>query len=155
MRAPTLFVAADHDVVRGEHVVEMVRLTSRSRLLVLPAAHGDYLGGAFASNQDERAMRATVPWLLRFLDDVDSLGGAGFVVAGGDPGALVERLIAAGYHFAGQEEPSEQPDHHMPYEKPATATSAQSRCVSPGGCSRDTGLSPSGPRARRHDGFLI
>lgn len=69
MAAPTLVVAGDRDVVRPEHTAAMARLIPGARLLILPASHGDYLGELLASNGDLTSMHATLPWLLRFLDD--------------------------------------------------------------------------------------
>ena len=72
MNVPTLYVCADRDVVRVEHVVEMAQLTPGARLLVLPATHGDFLGEALAAAGDPTAMQATIPWLLAFLDGTES-----------------------------------------------------------------------------------
>lgn len=68
MATPTLFVVADRDVVRVEHVAEMARLAPHARLLVVPGTHGDYLGEVLAAAGDLSLMHGTVPWLLRFLD---------------------------------------------------------------------------------------
>lgn len=44
VRAPTLVVLGDRDIVRPEHALELTRLIPNARLLVLPCGHGDYLG---------------------------------------------------------------------------------------------------------------
>ena len=46
VRAPTLIVLGDQDIVTLEHAVELTRLISGARLLILPGGHGDYLGEA-------------------------------------------------------------------------------------------------------------
>jgi pimeloyl-ACP methyl ester carboxylesterase len=66
---PTLVVAGDQDVMRPEHSLAMARLIPGARLLILPAGHGDYLGELLASDGDLTAMHATLPWILRFLDE--------------------------------------------------------------------------------------
>jgi pimeloyl-ACP methyl ester carboxylesterase len=66
---PTLVVGGDRDVIRVEHLVELTRLLPDARLLILPATHGDYLGEAFASGGDLALLSATLPLLLRFLDE--------------------------------------------------------------------------------------
>lgn len=67
--APTLVLSADRDVVRPEHAVRMSRAIPGARLMVVPGNHGDYLGELGASDGDLRTMHATVPYLLRFLDE--------------------------------------------------------------------------------------
>ena len=66
--APTLVVSADRDVVTAGYAARMASLIPGARLLIVPGGHGDYLGEQAASGGDLRTMRATVPFLLRFLD---------------------------------------------------------------------------------------
>ncbi|MEO7458317.1 MAG: alpha/beta hydrolase [Gemmatimonadaceae bacterium] len=42
--APSLVVAGDRDVLTPEHAVEMSHLLPHARLVILPSAHGTYLG---------------------------------------------------------------------------------------------------------------
>lgn len=42
--APALIIIGDHDVVRPEHAVEMYRTMQHATLVVLPGAHGEYMG---------------------------------------------------------------------------------------------------------------
>jgi pimeloyl-ACP methyl ester carboxylesterase len=63
--APTLVVGGDRDVI----LVELARMLPDARLLILPSGHGDYLGEAFASGGELAQLRATLPLLLRFLDE--------------------------------------------------------------------------------------
>ena len=44
IKAETLLVASDQDVVKPEHTVEMYRLIPNCKLLVIPGGHGEYLG---------------------------------------------------------------------------------------------------------------
>ena len=67
--ASTLVVSADRDVVTPAYAARMAAAIPGARLLVVPGGHGDYLGEAGASGGDLRSMRATVPFLLRFLDE--------------------------------------------------------------------------------------
>jgi pimeloyl-ACP methyl ester carboxylesterase len=66
--APTLVVSADRDVVTAGYAARMAGLVPGARLLIVPGGHGDYLGEQAASGGDLRTMHATVPFLLRFLD---------------------------------------------------------------------------------------
>jgi pimeloyl-ACP methyl ester carboxylesterase len=67
--SPTLVVAGDQDIVKPEHAVRMARAIPGARLLVVPANHGNYLGEVAASGGDTSLLRATVPFLTRFLDE--------------------------------------------------------------------------------------
>jgi pimeloyl-ACP methyl ester carboxylesterase len=59
---PTFVVAGDRDVVTVESAVRLATTLPNTRLLVLPAQHGDYLG------QDAGLRDALVPLIERFLD---------------------------------------------------------------------------------------
>jgi pimeloyl-ACP methyl ester carboxylesterase len=65
--APALVVAADQDVVRREHVVELASLIPGARLLIVPGNHGDYLGELAAAG-DPGPLARTLPFLVGFLD---------------------------------------------------------------------------------------
>ena len=65
--APTLIINGDADVVRSEHVVEMHRLISGSRLAVIPGAHGEYLGDIMSANKDPRDMNFVIAITKEFL----------------------------------------------------------------------------------------
>ena len=68
LRAPTLIVLGDQDIVRPEHAVELTRLISGARLLILPGGHGDYLGEAVATQKPTRYPELTVRLIEAFLD---------------------------------------------------------------------------------------
>ncbi len=67
--ASTLVVSADRDVVSAGYAARMAGAIPGARLLIVPGGHGDYLGELAASGGDLRTMHATVPFLLRFLDE--------------------------------------------------------------------------------------
>jgi pimeloyl-ACP methyl ester carboxylesterase len=67
--SPTLVLLADRDVVTVEHGVRMARTIPGARLMVVPGTHGDYLGEIAASAGDTTLLRATAPFLTRFLDE--------------------------------------------------------------------------------------
>ncbi|MGM7778226.1 alpha/beta fold hydrolase [Arthrobacter sp. KNU-44] len=67
--ASTLVLLGDRDVIKPEHGVQVVRAIPGSRLMIVPGNHGDYLGEKAASDGDLRTMRATLPFLLRHLDE--------------------------------------------------------------------------------------
>ena len=68
MRAPTLILTGDRDIVRLEHAVELTHLIPNSRLLVLPGGHGDYMGEATVTQKNTRAPERTAEKIVEFLD---------------------------------------------------------------------------------------
>ena len=68
VRAPTLIVLGDQDIVRPEHAIELTRLIPSARLLVLPGGHGDYLGEAVMTQKDSRYPELTARLIEDFLD---------------------------------------------------------------------------------------
>ena len=72
VRAPTLIVAGDRDIVRLEHAVELTRLISGARLLILPGGHGDYLGEVVTTHENTRYPELTARLIEDFLDAPES-----------------------------------------------------------------------------------
>jgi pimeloyl-ACP methyl ester carboxylesterase len=66
--APTLIVLGDQDIVRAEHAVELTRLISGARLLILPGGHGDYLGEAVMTQTHTRYPELAARLIGEFLD---------------------------------------------------------------------------------------
>jgi pimeloyl-ACP methyl ester carboxylesterase len=68
IRASTLIVVGDQDIVKPEHAIELTRLISGARLLILPGGHGDYLGEAVVTQQETRYPELTARLVTEFLD---------------------------------------------------------------------------------------
>lgn len=68
VRAPTLIVLGDRDIVRLEHALELARLIPGARLLILPGGHGDYLGEVVMMQKDSRYPELTARLIEEFLD---------------------------------------------------------------------------------------
>jgi pimeloyl-ACP methyl ester carboxylesterase len=68
LRAPTLILLGDRDVVRLEHAVELTQLIPGARLMILPSGHGDYLGEALTLQRPTRAPELTAGFVEEFLD---------------------------------------------------------------------------------------
>jgi pimeloyl-ACP methyl ester carboxylesterase len=68
IQAPTLVVGGDLDVITRDHLARLSTLIPGGRLLIVPGYHGSYLGEVLAAGGDLRSMRATLPFLLEFLD---------------------------------------------------------------------------------------
>lgn len=65
--APTLIVLGDRDIVRLEHALELTRVISGARLLILPGGHGDYLGEAVMTQTDTHYPELTARLIEEFL----------------------------------------------------------------------------------------
>lgn len=44
IKAPTLIIIGDKDVIKPEHAIEMHRLITNSELAIIPGGHGEYIG---------------------------------------------------------------------------------------------------------------
>jgi pimeloyl-ACP methyl ester carboxylesterase len=67
VRAPTLIMMGDRDVVTLEHTSELMRLFPNARLLVLPGGHGEYLGEVTVPTVDSGYPELTAQLIARFL----------------------------------------------------------------------------------------
>jgi pimeloyl-ACP methyl ester carboxylesterase len=67
VRAPTLVVLGDRDIVRLEHAVELTRLIPDARLLIFPGGHGDYLGEAVMTRGESQTPDAAAVLIDAFL----------------------------------------------------------------------------------------
>jgi pimeloyl-ACP methyl ester carboxylesterase len=67
IRATTLVLLGDQDVVRPEHALELTRLIPHARLLILPGGHGDYIGEAVSTQRQTRYPELTAGLIEEFL----------------------------------------------------------------------------------------
>lgn len=67
VRAPTLIVIGDRDVVKPEHALELARLLPDARLLILPAGHGDYIGEGVMTQGETQQPELTAGLIEEFL----------------------------------------------------------------------------------------
>jgi pimeloyl-ACP methyl ester carboxylesterase len=68
IKAPTLLLAGDRDVMRPEHIVEMYRLLPHGQMAILPGGHGAYLGEVTAARKGSRLPLLAVTMIEEFLD---------------------------------------------------------------------------------------
>lgn len=68
IKAPTLLINGDRDVILADHAVAMSKLISNSRLMILPAQHGSYIGVAESPNPGKEMIEMTVSIIEEFLD---------------------------------------------------------------------------------------
>ena len=68
IRASTLIVIGDRDIVKPEHALELARSIPNARLMILVGGHGDYLGEAIMTQRASRAPELTAGFVEDFLD---------------------------------------------------------------------------------------
>ncbi|PRD57391.1 alpha/beta hydrolase [Sphingobacterium gobiense] len=68
IKAPTLVLIGDKDVITVEHAVEIHRLIANSELAVIPGGHGEYIGEVTTLKPDFKEAELVVPLLDKFLD---------------------------------------------------------------------------------------
>lgn len=68
IKAPTLLVVADHDVVTTEHTVKMSHLIPNAQLMILPGTHGSFIGEVCTAEERSKMPEATVVMIREFLD---------------------------------------------------------------------------------------
>lgn len=67
IRAQTLIIVGDHDIVKPEHAVELSRTIPSALLLIVPGGHGDYLGEAVMTQKETKYPEAVVGLIERIL----------------------------------------------------------------------------------------
>ncbi|WP_268224352.1 alpha/beta fold hydrolase [Sinomicrobium oceani] len=69
IKAPTLIIIADRDVITLEHAIEVHRQIANSELAIIPGGHGEYIGEITTLNQGfvENGLIA-IPMIEKFLD---------------------------------------------------------------------------------------
>ncbi|MGH9379360.1 MAG: alpha/beta fold hydrolase [Thermoanaerobaculia bacterium] len=67
IRAATLIVLGDRDVVKPEHALELTHLIPDARLLIVPGGHGDYLGEVVAAASEPHDPALTARLVEQFL----------------------------------------------------------------------------------------
>lgn len=67
IKVPVLVINGDRDVVTTEHALELSRILSESRLVILPGEHGEYMGEICNLNPDHKISLLTAELLDAFL----------------------------------------------------------------------------------------
>lgn len=68
IKAPALIICGDHDVMIPEHAVAMSHLIMNSRLMILPATHGSYIGVAESPGDVGKLPEMTIEVIKDFLE---------------------------------------------------------------------------------------
>jgi pimeloyl-ACP methyl ester carboxylesterase len=68
IKAPTLVIAGDNDVMKPEHTVKIWRLIPKARLAILPGVHGAYIGEVTTGMENSQLPVCTTAIINEFLD---------------------------------------------------------------------------------------
>jgi pimeloyl-ACP methyl ester carboxylesterase len=68
IKAPTLIIIGDRDVIKPEHAIEMHRQIANSSLAIIPGVHGEYIGEITTLNSNSKEADFVIPMIEGFLD---------------------------------------------------------------------------------------
>lgn len=68
IKARTLIIIGDKDIITPEHAIEMHRLIAGSELAIIPGVHGEYIGEITTLKSNSKEADFVVPMMERFLD---------------------------------------------------------------------------------------
>jgi pimeloyl-ACP methyl ester carboxylesterase len=68
IKAPTLIIIADKDIITPEHALEMHRQIANSELAIIPGGHGEYIGEVTTLKPGFKESDLVVPIMEKFLD---------------------------------------------------------------------------------------
>lgn len=68
IKAPTLIIIGDKDVITPEHALELHRQIQNSELAIIPGGHGEYIGEITTLTPDFKESDLVVPMIEKFLD---------------------------------------------------------------------------------------
>lgn len=68
IKAPTLIIIGDQDVIIPEHALELHKQIANSELAIIPGGHGAYIGEITTITPDFKESDLAVPMIEKFLD---------------------------------------------------------------------------------------
>ena len=68
VKAPTLIIIGDKDVITPEHAIEMHRLIPNAELAIIPGGHGEYIGEITTVKQHYKESDFVTPMIENFLN---------------------------------------------------------------------------------------
>ncbi|MEK6481909.1 alpha/beta hydrolase [Catalinimonas sp. 4WD22] len=68
IKAPTLIIIGDKDIITPEHAIELHRQMANSQLAIIPGGHGEYIGEITTINADFKENELIVPMIEKFLN---------------------------------------------------------------------------------------
>ena len=71
IKAPTLIIIGDKDVITPEHAIEMHRMIANSQLAIIPGGHGEYIGEITTLKQNYKETDFVTPIIENFLEKLE------------------------------------------------------------------------------------
>lgn len=68
IKAPTLIISGDRDIVKPEHALELHHQIDKSSLAIIPGVHGEYIGEITTLKSGSNEADFVIPMIERFLD---------------------------------------------------------------------------------------
>ena len=68
IKAPTLIIIGDRDVIKPEHALEMHRQIAGSELAIIPGVHGEYIGEITTLKSNSKEAAFVIPMIEGFLN---------------------------------------------------------------------------------------
>ncbi|WP_223857406.1 alpha/beta fold hydrolase [Sphingobacterium micropteri] len=68
IKAPTLIIIGDKDVITPEHAIELHRQIANAELAIIPGGHGEYIGEMTTLRPDTKESEFVVPLIEKFLN---------------------------------------------------------------------------------------
>jgi len=68
IKAPTILIAGDHDVMTPEHVVKMSRMIPGAQMMILPGTHGSFIGEICSPDNGSKMPALTATVIKEFLE---------------------------------------------------------------------------------------
>ncbi|MBP6180375.1 alpha/beta hydrolase [Flavobacterium sp.] len=68
IKAPTLIIVGDRDIITPEHAIEIHRQIVNSELVIIPGEHGEYIGEITTLKPDFKESNLIVPLIEKFLN---------------------------------------------------------------------------------------
>jgi pimeloyl-ACP methyl ester carboxylesterase len=71
IKAPTLIINGDKDVITSEHALELHRQIANSELAIISGGHGEYIGEVTTIKHDFKNRDLVVPMIEKFLEKIE------------------------------------------------------------------------------------
>lgn len=68
IKAKTLIIIGDRDIITPEHAIEMHRKIAGAELAIIPGVHGEYIGEITTLKSNSKQPDFVIPMIKRFLD---------------------------------------------------------------------------------------
>ncbi len=68
IKAKTLIIVGDRDIITPEHAIEMYRKIGGAELAIIPGVHGEYIGEITTLKSNSKQSDFVIPMINRFLD---------------------------------------------------------------------------------------